>query len=996
VPGGDTYRFLLRMPQELRDRIAESAGSSGRSLNAEIVHRLDESLEAPAPQRRTKGEYTVKKLRSRRPLIALALVVLAAVAVAAFGARQGHAPGVVRYLKSDPDARGVISTAGNLGSPSSWAAEEVAANAYPSSSLKASQMNNERNDWHGKIQGRGDFHSDRGWQLVGPSTATSPAVLNTWDNNLSDLGVSGRVTALALDPGCDTHSCQVWLAAAGGGIWRSQNALSSNPHWTFLSDGFGTNAIGTLTYDPRTRTLYAGTGEPNSSQDSEAGVGIYASRDNGDHWQLLPGSFAAMQARAISSIVVDPRNPNTLYVSTMRAVRGVASVTGGGVSLAPDAAPWGLYKTTDGGRTFNEIWNGDGTGRGINHVEIDAAHGNTIYASAMGLGIFRSADGGTTWEQIFATKDVGDQSARDEFALNQTSDGHTRIYIGDGGTEIDQQFPPHSNSGVYRADAIDATPAAVLLTSGTDAGYVSLTDPAAGRAAATYDYCETQCWYDNYVVSPAGHPDDVYVGGSFDYNLFGNGVNNGRAVLLSTNAGTTWNDQTRDAQPAANGIHPDQHALVVDPQNPLLFFEGSDGGIVHSSGQLTDTSSQCNPSLGPYSTTCTQLLSAVPTKITPINQGLSTLQYQDAMPNPNSAGELIGGTQDNGTWLGRSNQSSWNQTIYGDGGNATFDSKKANIDLTEFYGQSLDVNFQDGNPTTWTVVSGPLYGSGEISAFYKPTLADPVNGGTLYTGLQHVFRTQDDGGSQSYLESTCPEFTTFANDPNCGDFVALGDPSGHGGANTPGDLTSTIYGADRSGGYVAAIQRTTADKTTLWAATATGRVFISKNANAPTPGAVLFTRLDSTSTAAPGRFVSGIVVDPTNANRAWITYMGYNENTPTTPGHVFQVDYNPLTQTATWTDIDNGTGPIGDLPVDGITRDDATGTLYVATDFTVLADSPSRNGSFDGNWRPAAGGLPEVEVAGVAIDQRTRTLYAATHGRAIWQLQLPGANSGHH
>src|SRR6201999_3078841 len=124
------------------------------------------------------------------------------------------------------------------------------------------------------------------------------------------------------------------------------------------------------------------------------------------------------------------------------------------------------------------------------------------------------------------------------------------------------------------------------------------------------------------------------------------------------------------------------------------------------------------------------------------------------------------------------------------------------------------------------------------------------------------------------------------------------------------------------------------DKNTLWAATATGRVFITKTANAPTPGGVIFTRLDSTSTAAPGRFVSGITVDPTNANRAWITYMGYNTNTPTTPGHVFQVDYNPLKQTATWTDIDNGTGPIGDLPVDGIARDDATGTLYVATDFT--------------------------------------------------------------
>ena len=208
------------------------------------------------------------------------------------------------------------------------------------------------------------------------------------------------------------------------------------------------------------------------------------------------------------------------------------------------------------------------------------------------------------------------------------------------------------------------------------------------------------------------------------------------------------------------------------------------------------------------------------------------------------------------------------------------------------------------------------------------------------------------------------------------------------GRGTSGDLTSALYGSDRTGGYVVAVARTKSDHSTLWAATATGRVFISQNANAALAKNVTYTRIDNTSSAAPNRFVSGIVIDPTNANRAWITYTGYNANTPTTPGHVFQVDYNPSTHTATWTDIDNGTGPIGDLPVTGIARDAVTGTLYVGTDFTVLADTPASNGSFDGNWRPAADGMPQVEVAGVTLDQKTRTLYAATHGRAIWSLSL--------
>src|SRR5581483_5832070 len=307
--------------------------------------------------------------------------------------------------------------------------------------------------------------------------------------------------------------------------------------------------------------------------------------------------------------------------------------------------------------------------------------------------------------------------------------------------------------------------------------------------------------------------------------------------------------------------------------------------------------------------------------------------------------------------------------------------------MTEFYDAATDVNFDNGDPTKWVIASGTFANSGEGSEFYKPEIGDPVVSGTSFVGLQSIWRTQDFGGNQAYLEALCPEFTTAFNQPGCGDYAPLGDPSGNGGPNSPSDLTSAAYG-DRAGGFVVAIARTTADHSTMWAATATGRVFVSKNVDNPDAGAVTFKRIDGLSPNAPGRFVSGIVVDPTNANRAWITYTGYNANTPTQPGHVFQVDYNPTAGTATWTDIDNGTGPLGDLPVTSIARDNATGTLYVGTDFAVLADTPSSNGTFDGNWQPAASGMPQVEIADLKIDQAKRVLYAGTHGRAIWSLEL--------
>jgi photosystem II stability/assembly factor-like uncharacterized protein len=104
------------------------------------------------------------------------------------------------------------------------------------------------------------------------------------------------------------------VGAAGGGIWRTNNALDNRPSWTFISGSFATNAIGDITIDPTDpsgRTIYVGTGEPNASGDSGAGQGIYKSTDGGNSWTRLPGSDFANN-RSISDVVVDPTNGNTI------------------------------------------------------------------------------------------------------------------------------------------------------------------------------------------------------------------------------------------------------------------------------------------------------------------------------------------------------------------------------------------------------------------------------------------------------------------------------------------------------------------------------------------------------------------------------------------------------------------------------------------------------------------------------------------------------------
>jgi hypothetical protein len=946
-----------------------------------------------------------------RPAVAAAVLVLVGLTVfvavvltsSSTSARGQHG---LAFKKGDPDAVAAAKNSqaavgpNESRSPEGTAeAQEAAWRAYPAAEVPFSATLNSVTAWN-KLKGKSQSASNTPgqWSLAGPSTANYPSIL-TFSG--ADYTASGRVTGLAIDPSCTQGNCRAWAAAAGGGIWRTGNALAGNGgSWTFVSGSFGTNAIGTLVY--KNGVLYAGTGEPNASGDSEAGLGIYKSTDGGNTWTHLASQVTALTTtscgassatgacvapvsngtytgdafagRSISSIVVDPTNANHLYVSSARGVRGISSVTGGSTSNPPTPRPpFGLFESTDGGATFSFIWDGNASVRGVNDVELDPGYNGTtnttIYAAAFQQGIWRSTNGGTTFGQIFTPIAPAFNTDRAEFAATPLGNGNTRMYVGDGA-----QGAPAAK--FFRTD--DATAVAPVFSDLT--------------TSQNSDYCTGQCWYDNVVYSPPGKPDVVYLGGSYSYGSYGFSTN-GRAFIRSANAGASFTDMTWDAttnptpagnccQPnsiAPNGQHPDSHAIVEIPGTDAAIF-GGDGGLMRSSGSFADISSQCaSRPLGPTSMAlCQQLLSAVPTYLYSLNKTLSTLQFQSLSVAADNPKHLQGGTQDNGTFETTGSSVTWPQIIYGDGGQSGFNVSNSTARFNSFFGQFHDANFQNGDPSKWVIISGPIAGSPEGSNFYAPIIADPnpANAGTIFEGSQSVWRTQDWGGNQAFLEANCPEFTTSGTNPACGDFVRIG-PSG----NT--DLTAASYGT-RAGGFVAAVERTPSDTGTLWAATTTGRVFISKNADAAA-GSVTYTRLDTlpSATADPGRFVSSIYVDPSNANHAWISYSGYNFNTPAQPGHVFSVTYDGSAD-ATWTSLDgSGATAFPDFPATDLVRD-SNGDLYASNDFGVLR---LPNGSPD--WGVAGTGLPMAEVAGLTIVPSARRLYAATHGRSAWQLTLP-------
>jgi hypothetical protein len=895
----------------------------------------------------------------------------------------------------------------------------------------------------GRAAAKGPQAPDVGgaWTLVGPSGENFPDVLTF--SGAAYL-TSGRITALAIDPACNNTNCTVWAAAAGGGVWRTNKALSgSGVNWMFVSGSFATNAIGNLTYDAAHNTLYAGTGEPNASGDSEAGFGIYKSTDRGDTWTHLASntnvptgsgvncnkvvgfggnkrapaySGPAFDGRSISSIVIDPSNANIMYVASARGVRGISSVTGGPVSLAPGLPPYGLWKSTDGGANFtllnyqdvclNPTLEGSagiiqasfGSTRGVHEAALDPSSSSIVYAApfpqnnALPLntkgGVWRSTDSGADWTQIKNALNPALNTDRASFAVTPITGGFTRMYVGDGNSSV----AAANQARLYRTD--DAVHA-------TDASFTDLTavQQASTAPNQTLNYCGdpavgAQCWYDNVVYSPPGKPDVVYLGGSYNYSQYGF-RNNGRAFIRSTNAGVTFTDMTWDAttnptppgsccQPnpiAPNGMHPDSHAIVEIPGTDSAIF-GSDGGLVRSSGLFADISSQCSDRglTGTNLPTCRQLLSAVPTFLFNLNKGLSTLQFQSLSVAADDSTHLQGGTQDNGT-METTGPLVWPQIIYGDGGQSGFNAANSSLRFNSFTGAFHDVNFQNGDPVKWVIASGPI-ASTEPAAFYAPIIADPhpQAAGTIFQGSLSVWRTQDWAGNQAFLEANCPEFTTSGANPACGDFVRIGPA----GATNLTASAADYRGTTRAGGTMAAVARGSSDTATLWAATSAGRVFISKNADT-TNTSVTFTRLDSLAANSPARFVSTISVDSANANHAWISYGSYSSLTPTTPGHIFSVTYDPNAGTATWTNLDgSGSTAFPDFPANSVVFDSVRGDLYASNDWGVLKRA---NGSSD--WVVAGTGLPMVEVPGLVIVPSARKLYAATHGRSAWLLTLP-------
>lgn len=437
--------------------------------------------------------------------------------------------------------------------------------------------------------------------------------------------VAGRVNSIAVQPG---NESTILAGFSGGGIFKS---IDGGVNWFPIFDDQPELAIGDITFDPSNpNVVYAGTGDPNIPSIVFNGNGVYKSTDAGNTWSHLGLS----QQGIISKILVDPTDPNTLYVAAMgnpyvrTPDRGIYKTADGGQSwvkvlfisnqagasdliMDPQnpqilyASFWDrirnnhesviygthakVYKSIDGGSTWAILGGGLPTGiMGRTGLAISQQNPNKVYAiyvdtlSTVG-GLYKSADGGTSWNQM-NTSAIDD--AFSDFGwyfgkvrVNPTNDDDVYIL----GVLLWRKASG-SNTWLVGAGAHADTHDLVFTPSGrrllaTDGG-VYRNEPNSVTWVKSKNLPTTQFYHTNY--NP--HTPDIYWGGAQD-----NGIQTGNKDAINN-----W-VSIFSADGFHSLFHPtDSNTYWIEIQNGTI-HKTSDGGNTWQYGQAAlGTGDRCN------------------------------------------------------------------------------------------------------------------------------------------------------------------------------------------------------------------------------------------------------------------------------------------------------------------------------------------------------------------------------------------------------------------
>ncbi len=332
--------------------------------------------------------------------------------------------------------------------------------------------------------------------------------------------MSGRISAI--EGITQDGQINLYVGTAGGGIWKSQNGgISFNP----VFDKY-CQSIGALAIEPgNAKVVYAGTGESNTRNSVSIGDGLFKTTDGGNNWQKI----GLDSTERISKIIVDPTDKKTVYVAAPGP-------------LWKSSAHRGLYKTTDGGKTWNKIlFINDETG--CADIAMHPQKSNVLLASfwqfrrkpyafssgGPGSGFYKSTDGGKTWNKLTKGLPEGDLG---------------RIVV---------TINPSKPSEIL-----------AIVEAKVPGLYISNDEGESWKKLAATDNITARPFYFSTLVFDPKDPKRVYRP-AFDFEY-------------SNDGGNTW------SKAIIGGVapHPDHHALWINPNNPDMLFLGTDGGVYTS------------------------------------------------------------------------------------------------------------------------------------------------------------------------------------------------------------------------------------------------------------------------------------------------------------------------------------------------------------------------------------------------------------------------------
>ncbi|MBW8804154.1 MAG: glycosyl hydrolase [Catenulisporales bacterium] len=772
-----------------------------------------------------------------------------------------------------------------------------------------------------QIQGMG--HTGPGWKEVTGQTynADDPRYRDYDSNSSGGAGnVTGRITGLAAD-----NSGHVYAGAANGGVWRSS---SGGGNWTPISEALPAPATGDLALDAAGRLWYA-TGEANTASDTFTGAGVYvlthpAYGQFSTHDRVGGQELESTGIRKLRFI------GDRVYAATTRglwshSVYNLSAPWKLEFAPNPDYLPGGA-KASDPHAPYKNI---------VNDITADPKDPGKVIA-AIG---WRSGDAyngfytktGTTWAPI--TTSLGDlpTAAANVGAVtfDRSADGSKFYAINQDPTQITS--PKSTLGGVYESDGTPFGPWHLIADS------PKLEASGSAETGATYNP-GVQAWYNQFLQVDPKDPKHVWLGLE--------------EVYESKDAGATWSTvgpywnftyacwnidpakQTGDCSPTT---HSDQHAVAVGSVNGKSFVVvGNDGGAYK---RPVDGKLDANGHAADWQS---------------LNDGsMDVLQYYSVGVGADPKGHGVavsGGLQDNGQSILRAHDSVMGSNFGGDGGDTYVDPANG-CNIAEEYtnlamwvtndcGQNVSTDYSTS--TEYSVP--PNDGANGTARFIAPFVADGKNPNTWVAGGQHV-AVQNKGFA---IRSTSDWTDVY--DFGAGNYASAVASSG-------GRIYAAWCGAGcNSVGFTRGIAVGNADGTG-W-----------HQLNLPADGSVL-----------PNRYLSGLEIDPADADHVFVTVNGFSRKWTEGPGagvgHVFESRDGG----ATWADI---SANLPDVPANSV-KLLTHGGLAVATDLGVFYRSG--NGC---EWKVLGTHLPTNATLQVKVGP-DGYLYAATHGRGIWKIRVP-------